>query len=150
MKRLIRFGTEVTGAHWEEAARRWRVETTGGTVTGDLLVMASGFLSTPSTRPSRASTASRGHMFHSAGWDHGHDLAGERVAVIGTGASAVQFVPQIQPHVAHLTVFQRTPPWVVPGPTAPSPPRSGGCSGTPGWPCGSAGPGSTGPGSSWW
>jgi cation diffusion facilitator CzcD-associated flavoprotein CzcO len=52
-------------------------------------------------------------MFHSARWDHDHDLAGERVAVIGTGASAIQFVPAIQPEVAGLHVFQRTPPWVV-------------------------------------
>ena len=55
-------------------------------------------------------------MFHSARWDHDHDLSGERVAVIGTGASAIQFVPEIQPRVARLHVFQRTPSWVMPDP----------------------------------
>ena len=119
VKRLIRFGTEVTGAHWEEGAHRWRVETPVGTVTGDLLVLATGFLSTPSTPAIDGLDRFSGTVFHSARWDHGHDLAGERVAVIGTGASAVQFVPQIQPEVGHLTVFQRTPPWVMPRPDRP-------------------------------
>jgi cation diffusion facilitator CzcD-associated flavoprotein CzcO len=58
-------------------------------------------------------------VFHSARWDHRHDLTGERVAVIGTGASAIQFVPQVQPRVAHLLLFQRTPPWVMPRSDAP-------------------------------
>ena len=53
-------------------------------------------------------------MFHSARWDHEHDLTGRRVAVVGTGASAIQFVPEIQPQVGHLDLFQRTPPWVLP------------------------------------
>ena len=65
-------------------------------------------------RRSRASSGSTGRTFHSAAWDHDHDLTGERVAVIGTGASAIQFVPQIQPRVARLHLFQRTAPWVMP------------------------------------
>jgi cation diffusion facilitator CzcD-associated flavoprotein CzcO len=116
VKRLIRFGTEVTGAHWEATANRWRVETPDGPVTGDLLVLASGFLSTPSAPAIQGLDRFEGTVFHSARWRHHHDLAGERVAVIGTGASAIQFVPQIQPAVDHLTVFQRTPPWVMPRP----------------------------------
>ena len=62
---------------------------------------------------SPGSRASRATTFHSARWDHDHDLTGERVAVIGTGASAIQFVPEIQPEVERLHVFQRTPPWVA-------------------------------------
>ncbi len=116
VKRLIRFGTEVTGASWEPGPRRWSVETTGGTVTGDLLVLASGFLSTPSVPAIDGLDQFAGTVFHSARWDHDHDLAGERVAVIGTGASAIQFVPQIQPQVSHLSVFQRTAPWIMPRP----------------------------------
>lgn len=116
VKRLIRFGTEVTEAAWEVDQSRWRVETSRGTITADLLVMASGFLSTPSAPAIEGLDRFEGTVFHSARWDHAHDLTGERVAVIGTGASAIQFVPQIQPEVAHLTVFQRTPPWVMPRP----------------------------------
>ncbi len=119
VRRHIRFGTEVTGARWEEAAHRWRVETSGGTVTGDLLVLASGFLSTPSTPAVDGLDRFGGTVFHSARWVHDHDLAGRRVAVIGTGASAIQFVPQIQPVVDRLTVFQRTPPWIMPRPDRP-------------------------------
>ncbi len=115
-KRLIRFGTEVTGARWEAEASRWVVDTPDGTVTGDLLVLASGFLSTPSVPAIDGLDRFEGTVFHSARWDHDHHLAGERVAVIGTGASAIQFIPQIQPDVDHLTVFQRTPPWVMPRP----------------------------------
>ena len=112
----IRFGTEVTGADWDAGANRWHIETTRGAVTADLLVMASGFLSTPSTPALEGLDRFGGTVFHSARWDHQHDLSGERVAVIGTGASAIQFVPQIQPRVGHLTVFQRTPPWIMPRP----------------------------------
>lgn len=119
VRRRIRFGTEVTGARWEAAANRWRVETSGGTVTGDLLVLASGFLSTPAAPAIDGLDRFGGTVFHSSRWDHDHDLTGRRVAVIGTGASAVQFVPQIQPVVDRLTVFQRTPPWIMPRPDRP-------------------------------
>jgi cation diffusion facilitator CzcD-associated flavoprotein CzcO len=116
VKRLIRFDTEVTGASWDPAARRWRVTTPTGEVTADLCVLAAGFLSTPSQPSIEGLDRFAGTVFHSARWDHDHDLSGERVAVIGTGASAIQFVPQIQPEVERLTVFQRTPPWIVPRP----------------------------------
>jgi cation diffusion facilitator CzcD-associated flavoprotein CzcO len=123
VKRLIRFNAEVTGARWDAAARRWRVTTAEGEVTADLCVMASGFLSTPSSPSIPGLDRFGGTVFHSARWDHDHDLSGERVAVIGTGASAIQFVPQIAPRVEHLSVFQRTPPWVMPRPDRAFTPR---------------------------
>ncbi len=113
----IRFGTEVTTAAFDEDRRLWRVETSTGTVyEAQVFIPAVGQLSRPSwpSIPGRDSFA--GHTFHSAQWDHDHDLTGKRVAVIGTGASAIQFVPRIQPAVEHLTVFQRSAPYIVPKP----------------------------------
>jgi cation diffusion facilitator CzcD-associated flavoprotein CzcO len=110
----LRFGHELTGATWDEARARWRVETSGATFEATLLIDATGPLSHPAVPRIRGLDGFEGTIFHSAEWDHRHDLAGERVAVIGTGASAIQFVPQIQPRVGALHVFQRTPPWIVP------------------------------------
>src|SRR2546423_4743172 len=112
----IRFGHEVVGADWDEGARSWRLETSGGSFTADMLVGGFGGLSQPSIPDIPGLDAFEGRVFHSAAWDHDHDLTGERVAVIGTGASAVQFVPRIQPKVGRLHVFQRTPSWVMPDP----------------------------------
>ena len=119
VRRIIRFGTEVTEARWEDATMRWIVESRAGTVSADVLVLATGPLSAPRLPDIDGLDSFEGSVFHSARWDHDHDLAGMRVAVIGTGASAIQFVPQIQPVVGHLTVFQRTPPWIVPRPDRP-------------------------------
>jgi cation diffusion facilitator CzcD-associated flavoprotein CzcO len=110
----IRLGHEVVAARWHEDDRRWRVETAGGAVTADVLVGGMGPLSEPRIPDLPGIDTFRGAIFHSACWDHDHDLTGERVAVIGTGASAIQFVPQIQPQVARLHLFQRTAPWIVP------------------------------------
>jgi cation diffusion facilitator CzcD-associated flavoprotein CzcO len=110
----IRFGEEVTSAHWDPAARRWRIETTTGMMTARFLVCAAGALSDAMIPGIPGLGTFAGTVFHSAAWDHDHDLTGRNVAVIGTGASAIQFVPRIQPHVGHLTVFQRTPPWIMP------------------------------------
>jgi cation diffusion facilitator CzcD-associated flavoprotein CzcO len=110
----IRFGEEVTGARWDPAARLWRVETTAGTLTARFLVSAAGPLSDPMIPDLPGLDTFTGAVMHSATWDHDYDLAGRNVAVIGTGASAIQFVPQIQPLVGQLTVFQRTPPWIMP------------------------------------
>ncbi len=110
----IRFGHEVLRSAWEEDASRWVLETTGGPLAADVLVSATGGLSEPSVPELPGLAGFEGPAFHSARWDHEHDLAGERVAVIGTGASAIQFVPQIQPRAGQVHVFQRTPPWVVP------------------------------------
>jgi cation diffusion facilitator CzcD-associated flavoprotein CzcO len=110
----IRFDHEVRSATWDDDAQRWRLETKHGAFTADVLVGAVGALSDPAI-PSLPGVATfAGKTFHSARWDHAHDLAGKRVAVIGTGASAIQFVPAIQPKVSALKVFQRTPPWIVP------------------------------------
>jgi cation diffusion facilitator CzcD-associated flavoprotein CzcO len=111
---FIRFGHEVQQAAWNDDAQRWDVETNRGRMTAEVLVSAAGALSEPSVPDIPGLDSFEGHAFHSADWDHEHDLAGKRVAVVGTGASAIQFVPQIQPLVSKLYVFQRTPPWIIP------------------------------------
>jgi cation diffusion facilitator CzcD-associated flavoprotein CzcO len=110
----IRFGHEVRGAAWDERRRHWRVETSQGTWTADVLVSAAGPLSEPAIPALPGLDRFAGKVFHSARWDHDHDLRGRQVAVVGTGASAIQFVPEIQPRVGRLSVFQRTAPWVLP------------------------------------
>lgn len=110
----ILFDHEVREAAWDDDARLWRVETSQGVYTADVLVMASGALSEPRVPRLPGFENFKGKSFHSARWDHAYNLKGRRVAVIGTGASAVQFVPEIQPLVERLHIFQRTPPWVMP------------------------------------
>jgi cation diffusion facilitator CzcD-associated flavoprotein CzcO len=112
--RHIRFGHELTAAAWDDEHGRWRVETSRGAWTAQLVVDATGPLSHPRTPPIEGLDRFEGTIFHSADWDHDHDLAGERVAVVGTGASAIQFVPRIAERVARLHVFQRTAPWILP------------------------------------
>jgi cation diffusion facilitator CzcD-associated flavoprotein CzcO len=109
----IRYHHEVTGAEWDDAAERWRIETKAGSVTARVLVSAAGPLSQPHIPDLPGLEDFAGAKFHSAEWDHEHDLRGQRVAVVGTGASAIQFVPRIQRGVAKLHLFQRTPPWVL-------------------------------------
>ena len=110
----IRFGHELQGATWDEDGKLWRLETSHGELTANVLVTAMGGLSEPAPPEIPGLDRFRGAMFHSAEWDHDHDLSGERVAVIGTGASAIQIVPEIQPRVGSLHLFQRTPSWVMP------------------------------------
>jgi cation diffusion facilitator CzcD-associated flavoprotein CzcO len=110
----VRFDTEVESAAWDDEGRLWRIETSAGPMTADFLVAAQGPLSEPSLPEVPGIDEFEGTAFHSAEWNHDHDLTGERVAVVGTGASAIQFVPEIQPKVGSLHVFQRTAPWVVP------------------------------------
>ena len=93
----IRFGHEGRGAAWDDDAKRWRLETSQGELTANVLVTAMGGLSEPALPDIPGLDRFGGTMFHSAEWDHDHDLTGERVAVIGTGASAIQIVPEIQP-----------------------------------------------------
>jgi cation diffusion facilitator CzcD-associated flavoprotein CzcO len=113
----IRFGTEVTGAVFDQARGLWQVRTAAGeTLAATVLVPALGQLSRPAWPDLPGMDAFTGHAFHSARWDHGYDLTGKRVAVIGTGASAVQFVPRIQPAAGKLTLFQRSAPYIVPKP----------------------------------
>ncbi|HKT00739.1 MAG TPA: NAD(P)/FAD-dependent oxidoreductase [Rugosimonospora sp.] len=122
----IHCNQDVTAMVWDGTGQRWRVSTAGGTWTADVLVLATGPFSEPAIPDIPGLDRFGGTVFHSAAWRHDHDLRGERVAVIGTGASAVQFIPRIQPQVAHLTVFQRTPTWILPHPdrTVPGPVRA--------------------------
>ena len=112
----VRLHTELESAEWDDAGSCWRLETSQGSMAAEVLVCAQGPLSEPKLPDVPGIDSFEGAAFHSAQWDHGHDLGGERVAVVGTGASAIQFVPEIQPRVERLHVFQRTPPWVVPHP----------------------------------
>jgi cation diffusion facilitator CzcD-associated flavoprotein CzcO len=115
----LRLGHEVRSAGWDESTGRWLVDTSQGRFSARVLVAAPGPLTEPAVPKLPGLETFAGTAFHSARWDHGHDLAGRRVAVIGTGASAIQFVPRIQPRVARLTLFQRTPPWIIPRGTRP-------------------------------
>jgi cation diffusion facilitator CzcD-associated flavoprotein CzcO len=108
------FGTELLGAEWDLSERRWSIKTSAGEVTADFIVVATGGLSTPAIPDLPGLASFQGTCFHSAEWDTEHDFAGERVAVIGTGASAIQFAPEVATKAAHLTVFQRTAPWILP------------------------------------
>jgi cation diffusion facilitator CzcD-associated flavoprotein CzcO len=110
----LRFGHAVRTAEWVEGDQRWRIETSEGDVTAQVLVAGTGPLHEPSIPDIPGLADFEGPTFHSAQWDHDHDLTGERVAVVGTGASAIQFVPRIQPKVSQMHVFQRTPPWIMP------------------------------------
>ena len=112
----IRCGVEVRRADWDDDALTWRVETDHGTVTADVLVSACGGLSEPSVPqlPGLAAfTAAGGAVVHSARWTPDLDVTGRRVAVVGSGASAIQLVPQLAPRAAELTVLQRTAPWII-------------------------------------
>ncbi|WP_444962726.1 flavin-containing monooxygenase [Nocardiopsis sp. M1B1] len=109
----VRTDHDMRSAHWEPEGNRWRIETSRGTVTAQFLVSAAGPLADPSYPDIKGLDTFEGTMFHSANWDHDHDLTGRRIAVIGTGASAIQFVPRIQPAAGKLTLFQRTAPWVM-------------------------------------
>jgi cation diffusion facilitator CzcD-associated flavoprotein CzcO len=115
----VRFDHDVRSAAWDDEARRWSIETSRGALTAELLVMATGPLSAPAVPDLPGVERFQGRVFHSARWDHSFDLAGRRVAVVGTGASAIQFVPRIQPLVERLHLFQRTPAWVLPRPDKP-------------------------------
>ena len=110
----LRLGHEVHRADWDDERQRWRVETSRGTWTADVLVAATGALNEPKVPALPGLDGFHGAVFHSARWDHGHDLTGRQVAVVGTGASAIQLIPKIQPRVGRLRVFQRTAPWVLP------------------------------------
>ncbi|SFQ49492.1 Predicted flavoprotein CzcO associated with the cation diffusion facilitator CzcD [Amycolatopsis arida] len=111
----VRFQREVVAATFDESTARWRVRTaTGEELSAAVLIPAVGQLSRPAYPAIPGIDSFRGAAFHSARWDHDVDLTGRRVAVIGTGASAIQFVPEIQPRVGRLTVFQRSAPYILP------------------------------------
>ena len=110
----IRFGTELERADWDDDARMWRLATSGGAVEARVLVSASGPFVDPTWPAIPGLEGFAGARFHSARWDHGVDLTGKRVAVIGTGASAIQLVPEVRRIAAHVDVFQRSAPWILP------------------------------------
>ena len=110
----IRFHHEVRACEYDAVENRWRVETSQGVFLTRYLISATGGLSEPAFPDIPGIDSFEGRMFHSARWDHSVDLKGKRVAVIGTGASSIQVVPAIAFEAAQLTLFQRTPAWVVP------------------------------------
>lgn len=117
VRRHIRFRTEVSVATFDEAAGRWHIELFDGTThDADVLIAGTGQLNRPAYPRIPGIETFAGAMFHSARWNHEYDLAGKKVAVIGTGASAIQFVPQIAPRVAELKLFQRDAAHVIPKP----------------------------------
>ena len=119
----VRFGTRITAAAWEAEEHRWRLSTADGEeLTARWVVSATGVLNEPKQPEIAGLDSFTGTTVHTARWDHDLDLTGKRVAVIGTGASAVQLIPEIAPDVLELTVFQRTPIWCMPKPDAALPP----------------------------
>jgi cation diffusion facilitator CzcD-associated flavoprotein CzcO len=119
----IRYGCAVERMEWDDAAGRWRAATaTGETYTARAIVSAMGALHVPSIPEIPGADRFAGPAFHSAQWDRSCDLSGKRVAVIGTGASAIQFIPEIARQAGRVHVFQRTPPWIHPRPDFEIPP----------------------------
>jgi len=117
----IRFETEVVSAHWEPAAQRWRVTVRNAdglsdTIEAGAVISAVGQLNRPKLPDIAGRDTFEGVAMHSAQWQDGTDLTGKRVAVIGSGASAFQLVPTVADDVDHLTVFQRSAPWMFPNP----------------------------------
>ncbi len=109
--------TEIQHLEWDEARDLWHLrDAAGNHYTAQAVVSGMGALSIPSIPDLKGLDSFKGHAFHSQHWDHDYDLKGKRVAVIGTGASAIQFVPEIQPLVARLDLYQRTAPWILPKP----------------------------------
>jgi cation diffusion facilitator CzcD-associated flavoprotein CzcO len=117
LRRHLRLGREIVAASWDEARGLWTVRASSGeSFAGRALILAVGALSNPAIPRLPGSHRFRGAQFHSARWDHSVDLRGKRVAVVGTGASAIQFVPAIQPLVSRLYLLQRSAAWVLPKP----------------------------------
>ncbi len=110
----VRTGTEVKRATWDADRARWVLDTSAGEHEADVLVTACGQLSIPRVPPIPGLDDFAGPAFHTARWRHDVELAGRRVAVLGTGCSAIQVVPAIQPAVARVDVYQRTPGWTIP------------------------------------
>jgi cation diffusion facilitator CzcD-associated flavoprotein CzcO len=114
LRKHIRFQHEVKRMEWHEEDGEWRVETNQGTYIAQIVVGAFGALSNPSIPKLKGMERFTGKIFHSAEWPEDFNPTGKKIAVVGTGASAIQFIPELQPEAETLHVFQRTPPWVVP------------------------------------
>src|SRR6202034_3155232 len=110
----IAFDAELESARWDPERSVWELDTPRGSLTADVLISGGGGLSEPSIPDLTGAETFAGTSFHSAQWNHEHDLTGRRVAIIGTGASTIQFLPHVQREAGHITLFQRTPPWVFP------------------------------------
>jgi cation diffusion facilitator CzcD-associated flavoprotein CzcO len=110
----ILWNTKLLEASWHDTDQCWHITTTQGQYTTNILILGNGPLSEPSFPLIPGIDLFEGVKFHSAQWNHDFDLSGKNVAVIGTGASSIQFIPKIQPQVKHLSLFQRTPPWILP------------------------------------
>lgn len=108
------FDCDVTSARWNTEAALWEIESSKGSFTADTVVSAVGALCEPALPDIKGINDFEGEIFHSARWNHDADLTGKRVAIIGTGASAIQIVPAIAAKVGHLDVYQRTAPWLLP------------------------------------
>ncbi|TGL34745.1 NAD(P)/FAD-dependent oxidoreductase [Leptospira koniambonensis] len=113
----IRFGIEIKSADWDDSSRIWKIKTSENeTLEHNVFISAVGQLNRPALPSIKGLESFKGRIFHSANWDPAYNFSGKKVAAIGTGASAIQFIPQIVNQGAEVTVFQRTAPWVVPKP----------------------------------
>jgi|TARA_R110002073_G_scaffold68403_1_gene169997 cation diffusion facilitator CzcD-associated flavoprotein CzcO len=122
LQRYVRCGKNVVDVIFDEKSALWKATTSEGEVfTGRAAVMAQGPLSNAGFPDIDGIEDFKGHKIHSARWDHDYDFRGKKVAVIGTGASAIQIIPELVKEVDHLTVFQRTPGWVMPRPDFETP-----------------------------
>ncbi len=119
LERHLRLGTEVRAARFDEDAGLWRIETDQGELTARALITATGQLNRPAWPRVPGLERFQGPVFHSARWDHGVDLAGKTVAVVGTGASAIQFVPEVAKQARQVKLFQRSAAYVIPKPDRP-------------------------------
>jgi len=115
VRRYMRFSTTVEGARWDEDAQAWLVSLLGGeTLHSQFLILSTGYLCQPRTPDIPGIDTFAGRIIHAAKWDDSYSLKGRRAAVIGTGSTAVQLVPALAEEVSELTVYQRTPIWVMP------------------------------------
>src|SRR3954467_12387064 len=115
VRRYMRFNTTVEGARWDEDARHWQISLAGGaTMTARYLITATGFLSQPAVPDIPGIADFAGKVVHTTQWEDDFDAEGRRIAAIGTGATAVQLIPELAKQAADVTVYQRTPIWVVP------------------------------------
>ena len=123
--RYVRFNTSVDSAKWDDAEKKWKTQVTvqgakdaefgsSYTLTSDFLVSAVGQLNVPKLPDIDGVDQFKGKLMHSARWDWSYDLRGKKVAIIGNGATAAQIIPEVVKEVAHLTIHQRTPNWVIP------------------------------------
>ncbi|MFE4972449.1 flavin-containing monooxygenase [Kitasatospora sp. NPDC056651] len=116
----LRYDHELLNATWNDTHHHWDIHTSRGHYTAQTLITGTGYLSDPAIPQIPGIHTYTGTLFHSSQWRHDHDLTGRDIAVIGTGASAIQFLPHIQPQAARLDLYQRTPPWIAAKPDKPN------------------------------